>query len=157
MVLCFLCIVPVVEVVPFLSVCYLLPLLGAPEDSDELIAIIKTCLELIFLLPLHIGHNVGYNVPLFPSLHIDSLFFLFWPLCCLFFFDLRILITTLVSSTFSLFPIKMSIKWIQSIYNDLRYSKIQYPVKTKQTKLCTFTNDQIVWLAMHLCLRMTRR
>ena len=42
MVLFFLCIVPVVEVVPFLSVCYLLPLLGAPEDSDELIAIIKT-------------------------------------------------------------------------------------------------------------------
>ena len=28
-------------------------------------------------------------------------FFFFWPLCCLFFFDLRILITPLVSSNFS--------------------------------------------------------
>ena len=30
-----------------------------------------------------------------------KLFFFFWPLCCLFFFDIRILITTLVSSNSS--------------------------------------------------------
>jgi hypothetical protein len=33
--------------------------------------------------------------------YIVHLYFFFWPLCCLFFFDIRILITPLVSSTSS--------------------------------------------------------
>jgi hypothetical protein len=50
-----------------------------------------------------------------------SLFVLFWPLCCLFFFDLRILITPLVSSNSS-YPIGSSWSWLYGnwIYNYMR-------------------------------------
>ena len=46
-----------------------------------------------------------YSILSFMCMFCRSLFvllhFYFWPLCCLFFFDIRVLITTLLSSTFS--------------------------------------------------------
>jgi hypothetical protein len=47
-----------------------------------------------------------YSIFSFMCMFVLSCFF-FWPLCCLFFFDLRILITPLVSSNSSLYKLNL--------------------------------------------------
>ena len=46
------------------------------------------------------GHHHQYLVDMFYRSLFVLLFFIFWPLCCLFFFDLRIMITTFASNSF---------------------------------------------------------
>jgi len=62
------------------------------------------------------------------------LYFFFWPLCCLFFFDIRILITPLVSSNSSNRPLPQQCKTLlENIYNCYNYQfmlcvmSINYP------------------------------
>ena len=46
------------------------------------------------------------------------LYFFFWPLCCLFFFDIRILIAPLVSSNYSFKQININkCRWKQSFFH----------------------------------------
>jgi hypothetical protein len=75
-----------------------------------------TPLSAVFQLPVYHGDQVFSGVRVTRSLVVCVCFVdrclspFFWPLCCLFFFDLWILITPLVSSNFS---IKC---FLQSIY-----------------------------------------
>ena len=64
---------------------------------------IHVIIEITVILPNN-GHNINscYSIFSFMSIFCRSLFvllsFFFWSLCCLFFFDIQILITPLVSS-----------------------------------------------------------
>jgi hypothetical protein len=59
------------------------------------------------------------------------LYFFFWPLCCLFFFDIRILITPLVSSNSS---IDIVLLW----YNNLLISWLYFAIFYSQIEKRTF-------------------
>jgi hypothetical protein len=65
------------------------------------------------------------------------LYFFFWPLCCLFFFDIRILITPLVTSYSS---IDIVILWynllISWLYFVIFYSQIEKRIFSKYIKTC---------------------
>jgi hypothetical protein len=63
------------------------------------------------------------------------LYFFFWPLCCLFFFDIRILITPLVSSNYF---------WTRtSPYNKLRTTKHTYKTKDRVTRTPLKTGGEL--------------
>ena len=66
----------------------------------------------LLTLPVHLSSSPGFSGAritrslTFCVCFVDRcLSFFFWPLCCLFFFDLRILITPLVSSNSSYFDV----------------------------------------------------
>jgi hypothetical protein len=50
-----------------------------------------------------IGETIGKHWKSAKNVAMVKSYFFFWPLCCLFFFDIRILITPLVSGIFKLF------------------------------------------------------
>ena len=70
-----------------------------------------------------------YSIISFMCMFCRSLFvllsFLFWPLCCLFFFDIRILITPLVSSNSSCPFVLFLLAIVLSVL--LRYTDSDYP------------------------------
>ena len=68
--------------------------------------------------PVFSGIRVTWSLVLYVCFVDRCLSFFFWPLCCLFFFDIRILITTLVSSNSS------------------------YGHKTFEYEICTFTQKK---------------
>jgi hypothetical protein len=56
------------------------------------------------------------------------LYFFFWPFCCLFFFDLRILITPLVSSNSSTYNLMISQEWVKDIRSNFWHRYFIKPV-----------------------------
>ena len=79
--------------------------------------------------------------------------FFFWPLCCLFFFDTRIAITTLVSSNSSYTTACSLYKYVvqrhsllsTDIFNTKHFAIILLPIKawTKRVLICSFKTNYV--------------
>jgi hypothetical protein len=73
------------------------------------------------------------------------LYIFFWPLCCLFFFDIRILITPLVSSNSSYrepsidASYQFRLIWLSGFWEEIDQSKQELPMATK------FVNGSVRW------------
>jgi hypothetical protein len=90
------------------------------------------------------------------TFHLRCLVFctlFFWPLCCLFFFDIRIAITTLVSSNSSYTTACSLYKYVvqrhsllsTDIFNTKHFAIILLPIKawTKRVLICSFKTNYV--------------
>ena len=65
--------------------------------------------------PVFSGARVTRSLVLYACFVYRCLYFLFWPLCCLFFFNIRILITPLVSLNSSMYWLGNITSWLPQI------------------------------------------
>jgi hypothetical protein len=112
--------------------------------------------------PVFSGVRVTRSLVLYVCFVDSCLYFFFWPLCCLFFFDIKILITPLVSSNSSCPFVLFLLLIVLSVL--LRYTDSDcLPLVSSKSSYCT---DEEIWywhldfgttltIVSPLCLTMT--
>jgi hypothetical protein len=112
--------------------------------------------------PVFSGVRVTRSLVLYVCFVDSCLYFFFWPLCCLFFFDIQILITPLVSSNSSCPFVLFLLLIVLSVL--LRYTDSDcLPLVSSKSSYCT---DEEIWywhldfgttltIVSPLCLTMT--